>query len=197
MMKNSTLDHYNRNTETYIDNTFNVDFRQTQNIFLSYMSQKSYILDFGCGSGRDAKYFHDMGYSVDAVDGCEKMCISASKLTGLPVKKMLFEQLDEINKYDGIWACASILHLPKEELGIVFEKMKKALKDKGYIHTSFKYGNHEGMIGERYFTFFTETGFEKFIAEIDGLTVERSWISEDVRTDRKTEKWLNLILRKI
>ena len=104
--------------------------------------------------------------------------------------------LDAFKKYDGIWACSSILHLPKNELKAVFMKMFKALKDDGIIYTSFKYGDFEGERNGRYFTDFTEKTFEKFVGEIDNLQVKEEWITGDVRPGRGEEKWLNVILQK-
>ena len=78
-------------------------------------------------------------------------------------KKLLFNELKEIEKYDGIWACSPILHLPKNELKVVFGKMIKALKREGIIYISFKYGDFEGERNGRYFTDFTEEKFNKFV----------------------------------
>lgn len=110
---------------------------------------------------------------------------------------MLFQNLDANGKYEGIWACSSILHLPKKELLLVIRKMCIALKDNGVIYTSFEYGDFEGERNGRYFTDFTEDTFDKFIRVIPELTTEEEWITSDVRPGRGEEKWLNLILRKI
>lgn len=109
---------------------------------------------------------------------------------------MLFQELDEIDKYDGIWACSSILHLSKEELKSVFSKMIQALCSNGIIYTSFKYGNFEGERNGRFFTDFTLDTFEEFVQDINNITIDDYWITGDVRPGREEEKWLNLILRK-
>ena len=137
------------------------------------------------------------GFKVDAIDGAEEICKKASKITGTNVRQMLFQELNEISKYDGIWACSSILHLPKAELKTVFEKMLRALKDNGVIYTSFKYSDFEGMRNGRYFTDFTIETFKSFIDGISGGAVEEYWITRDVRPGRGEEKWLNLLLRKM
>ena len=99
-------------------------------------------------------------------------------------------------KYDGIWACASILHLPKKELKEVFKKMLVALKPGGWIYTSFKYGEYEGERNGRYFTDFTIDTFADFVQEIHNLQIKEYWITGDVRPGRGEEKWLNLIMQK-
>lgn len=192
-----TIDYYNRNAENFIESTQNVDMHQTQDRFLRLLDENVSILDFGCGSGRDTRYFLDKGYQVTATDGSVEICRLASSFTGIAVKEMLFQELDEIDTYDGIWACSSILHLPKNELLLVIQKMCDALKGTGVIYTSFKYGDFEGERNGRYFTDFVEETFQEFINGIPELTVEDHWITGDVRAGRGDEKWLNLILRKL
>lgn len=195
-MKDKTLDYYNQNAEAFVANTVSVDFKQTQDKFINRLETGNYILDFGCGSGRDTKYFIESGYDVTAIDGSEELCKSASAYTGIQVKNMLFQDLNEVGCYDGIWACSSILHLPKDELKIVTKKMSRALKPNGIIYTSFKYGEFEGERNGRYFTDFTIETFKEFIQDIEDLKLDEYWITGDVRPGRGEEKWLNIILQK-
>ena len=196
MEMNQTIDYYNLNAENFIENTQNVDMHQAQDRFLRLLDENASILDFGCGSGRDTKYFVNKGCRVTATDGSAELCRRASTFTGIEVKEMMFQELDDMGTYDGIWACSSILHLPKNELLSVIRKMCDALKSTGVIYTSFKYGEFEGVRNGRYFTDFTENSFQEFIAEIPELTIEDQWITGDVRPGRGDERWLNLILRK-
>ena len=196
MDQNKTLEYYNVNAQAFAAGTVSVDFEETQNRFLERLEPGAFILDFGCGSGRDTKYFLERGYRVDAVDGSDELCWFASAYTGTVVRRMLFQELDEQDKYDGIWACSSILHLPRWELKTVFEKMIDALKEEGYIYTSFKYGDFEGERNGRYFTDFTIDTFKEFIQDINGLKIVDYWITGDVRPGRGEEKWLNLLLQK-
>ena len=191
-----TIDYYNLNAENFIESTQNVDMHQAQDRFLQLLDENASILDFGCGSGRDTRYFLDKGYRVTATDGSAELCRWASDFTGIEVKEMLFQELDDMGTYDGIWACSSILHLPKIELLPVICKMCMALKDNGVIYTSFKYSDFEGVRNGRHFTDFTEDSFKEFIAGIPELTIEDHWITGDVRPGRGDERWLNLILRK-
>lgn len=193
---NRTLNYYNANAEAFFDNTANVKFTDTQDKFLSKLKKNACILDFGCGSGRDTKYFIEQGYIVDPMDGSIEMCKLAKKNTGIPVEHKMFQDLNAKEKYDGIWACSSILHLQKEELKDVMKKMTCALKDEGIIYTSFKYGDFSGERKGRFFTDMTEDSFSLFIKDIPNLNVEELWITGDVRPGRGDEKWLNLILRK-
>lgn len=193
---NDTLNYYEKNAEAFADGTVDVEFVDIQDRFVNLLPKNGYILDYGCGSGRDTKYFISKGFRVDAVDGSEKLCRIASKNTGITVKQMLFSELNAIAKYDGIWACSSILHLSKKELYDVLHKMICATKNGGYIYTSFKYGEYEGYRNERFFTDFTRESFEEFINAYSGIEIIEEWVSADARPGRGDEKWLNLILRK-
>ena len=193
---NKTINYYNINAKKFIENTLNADMHIIQDRFLRLLAENSLILDFGCGSGRDTKYFLEKGYRVVATDGSSELCKLSSAFTGIKVKEMLFQDLDEINKYEGIWACSSILHLPKKELLPVILKLCDALKDSGVVYTSFKYGDFEEERNGRYFTDFTEDTFREFIKVIPELKIEEDWVTSDVRPGRGEEKWLNLILRK-
>lgn len=193
----NTLEYYNQKADEFVQRTLSVDFKQTQDKFLEKLIPEAYIFDFGCGSGRDTKYFLGNGYQVDATDGSEELCKIASNYTGISVKRMLFEELDEVEKYDGIWACSSILHLSKMALIDILKKMAVALKGNGVVYTSFKYGNFEGERNGRYFTDFTFEAFEKYMQDIPELQIEEYWITSDVRPGKGEEKWLNLILRKL
>lgn len=191
-----TIDYYNINAKTFAAGTVSVEFEGMQKKFLERLPEGALILDFGCGSGRDTKYFMSKGFKVEAIDGSKELCKIASEYTGISVKNMFFQELDEKSRYDGIWACSSILHLPVSELENVMRKMAEALKENGVIYTSFKYGTFVGDRNGRFFTDMTEEIFEDFIKKIDDLTIEDLWVTSDVRPGRGEEKWLNLILRK-
>ena len=163
---------------------------------VQYFIAGAYILDFGCGSGRDTKYFLGHGFSVDAIDGSKEMCRRASEITGIKVKHMLFDELSDKDKYDAIWACSSILHLSYDALLDVLKKMLIALKDDGLIYTSFKYGDFEGMRNGRYFIDFNESKLERLQKDLPCFSVDELWITTDVRPGRDEEKWMNLILKK-
>ena len=195
-MKAKTIEYYNENVDKFVNDTQDVVFCATQDLFLSYLNEGNSILDLGCGSGRDTKYFLSKGYKVDATDGSEEICKVASDYTGINVKCLLFNELDEIDKYDGIWACASILHLDRDDLIDVFHRIARALKDNGILYTSFKYSEFEGMRNGRYFTDFTIESFNEFQTNIPDFIIEKIWITNDVRIGREDEKWLNLIMRK-
>ena len=162
-MDNTTLNYYNANAQDFVQGTVGVDFHITQDRFLAQLAAGASILDFGCGSGRDTKYFLERGYAVEAMDGSAELCKLASAYTGIKVKQMLFSELDAVEKYDGIWACASILHLAWDELVAVLQKMVRAVKAGGVIYTSFKYGQFTGERNGRFFTDLDEEGLARLL----------------------------------
>ena len=192
----TTLNYYNQNAVSFVEGTKNVDFKSIQDKFISRLPQGATILDFGCGSGRDTKYFLEQGFKVTATDGSEELCKMASEYTGIPVKQMLFMELDEVAVYDGVWACSSILHCSYEDLVAVMQKINKALKNNGVLYTSFKYGMFSGERNGRFFTDMTEESFKELLAKCPELEIEDLTITTDVRPGRGEERWLNLILRK-
>ena len=190
------LKYYDDHAVSFAENTVVVDFSVIRNRFTQKLNPGASILDLGCGSGRDTKAFLQLGFQVTAVDGSENLCRIASEYTGIPVRKMLFHELNETEKYDGIWACASILHVPRLSLPDILERMKKAVRGNGIIYVCFKYGTFEGVRDGRYFTDLTEDTLADLISPMDGLQIEDEWMSADVRPGREEQKWLNIILRK-
>ena len=196
-MNQETLQYYENNAESFISGTVNADMREARQRFLQLLPENALILDFGCGSGRDTKAFLEHGYRVDAIDGSAELCRQASDYTGICVRQMLFQELDISNYYDGVWACASILHLSKIEISDVLKRISNALKPGGILYTSFKYGTFEGMRNNRYFTDFTETTLSKLWIGIDSLQIIDIWTSQDVRPGREEKRWINLLARRI
>ena len=190
-----TIDYYEKNAKSFADSTEDIEFSEMQDSFLSNLKEGASILDFGCGSGRDTRYFLKKGFKVTALDGSAELCRIAEAKTGISVIQMDFNDFDEQDQYDGIWACSSILHLPKRKLKSVLIHMEQALHKGGIIYTSFKYGDFEGMRNGRFFNDFTEDSFRFFISEIEQLVIEKMWITKDARPCRQDEKWLNMILR--
>ena len=195
-MDKTTLTYYNTQAKDFVQGTVAVDFHITQDRFLAQLAAGASILDFGCGSGRDTKYFLQHGFAVEATDGSKELCKLASEYTGISVKQMLFDELEAVEKYDGIWACASILHLAWADLVVVMQKMVRAVKDGGVIYTSFKYGQFTGERNGRFFTDLDEGGLSRLLKEVGGLEVKELWITGDVRPCRGEEKWLNVLLTK-
>ena len=98
----NTLEYYNKNAQLYYEQTLVGNLQEIHDRFLKELPNNAYILDFGCGAGRDSKYFIDKGYKIEAIDGSIEMCKLASKYINQEVKFMKFNELDDVNTYDGI-----------------------------------------------------------------------------------------------
>ena len=109
---------------------------------------------------------------------------------------MRFDEMKFIDEFDGVWACASLLHVPNEELPDVLGKLNKALKDSGALYVSFKYGEGRKQRGDRTFSDFTEESVKVLLRDA-GFEIVECGVSSDIRPDRSDEKWVNVISRKI
>lgn len=195
MTENKTLEWYEENASGYCKKTVNADLHYAYQRFTEDTFPKAEILDFGCGSGRDIKYFLSQGMKVSACDGSPAMVKEAAEYTGIPVTCMKFQELSAEDQYDGIWACASLLHLPYAELDDVFGKMMKAIHKEGIIYMNFRYGTFEGYRDNRWYTDLDiNKAAELILPHRDALLLE-CWKSHD--TLNRDLLWLNLIVRKV
>lgn len=190
---NDTIRYYDENAEDFIAGTLQADMRATRERFLSLLQPDALILDLGCGSGRDSQAFLARGYQVEAIDGSQELCAAASRLTGLAARHQTFDQLHENEKYDGIWACASLLHVPKADMPAILERIKTALKPHGIVYISVKEGDYDDLRKGRHFADYREKEFTSLI-EAQKLEIVEHWNSEDVRPDR-SEHWINVLAR--
>ena len=187
--------YYNTNAKIYFESTITADVSPLREKFLYLIPEGGHILDLGCGSGRDSKAFRDMGYHVSAIDSSEELCKLAREYTGIEVKCADFMSLSEHSVFDGIWACASLLHVSTKDLPIILGKMRDALVQEGIIYASFKYGYFEGERDGRYYTDMTAERFSQFLSNTNSLFIVEEWYSEDVIKSRNN-MWYNVILRK-
>ena len=195
-MTNSTIDFYNKNAQAYFESTVELDMSRLYAPFLERLRPEAKVLDAGCGSGRDSLFFKSQGFKVTAFDASEEMVRLASQLLGQPVLHMTFEDLNLPDEYDGIWACASLLHVERTQLPAVIAELAKYLKPGGVFYMSFKYGNEEYWKDGRYFNCLDEDHLLTILQNLPELTVEGMFITTDVRPDRKVERWLNAYVTK-
>lgn len=190
-----SIDYYDRNGALFFAGSAYADLRATHARFLKYVPAGGTILEAGCGSGRDALAFKTAGYDVTAFDGSAKMVELATAHSGLPVLHKRFDEIDWHEAFDGIWSCASLLHVSRAELPDAMARLARALKPGGAWFMSFKYGDQERFANERHFTDMNKALVSDAIRETD-LAVADVWITEDARPDRSGERWTNAIALK-
>lgn len=194
-MTDKTVEYYNENAQNFFETTVNADMSLQLNDFIKLLPTEGYVLDAGCGSGRDSLALIKKGFKVDAFDASEEMCKRASELLGQQVRLCRFEELDYSDQFDGIWACASLLHVTMEVMPDVIRRLYKALKEDGVLYASFKKGDGERYRGERRFTDADGTYLQSILKDRFDIIVIRESI--DVRPDRENEIWMNVFARKI
>ncbi len=190
-----TIAYYDEHADDFCKSTVCADMHVCLEEFLSYLPVQGLILDAGCGSGRDSRYLLDRGYQVEACDASKEICAWAEKHIGIPVSCFSFEEMEIREKYDGIWACASLLHVAAADMEDVFFRLCRALKTGGILYASFKYGEGERIKDGRHFTDYTENALKR-LAEKTGFSVMKCFLTQDVRAEYKEQKWVNLIAGK-
>ena len=191
-----SVDYYNNNSESFIKDTRNIDMKKNYEVFLANIPDQGLILDAGCGSGRDSLIFQKLGYRVDAFDGSSSMVSEAKKLTGLNIKLSTFEDFEFNRSYNGIWACASLLHVRRVNLPSILTRLSEGLISGGVLYSSFKYGNNERLNGERYFNDINEHVLKAYVDTVPDISVMQTWVTGNRRTNDNDEKWLNSLLLK-
>lgn len=189
-------DYYQQHAERFFTETLTVDMSALYQPFVAHLKPGARILEAGCGSGRDARAFHKMGYDVEAFDACAELVELARQHSGLPVEQKRFGDVTDVERYDGIWCCASLLHVPLAELPGVMARLARALKPGGVWYLSFKYGSGEREKDGRVFTDMNEAGLNELIGDLQNITLLNSWMTGDKRPERQDEKWLNALLLK-
>ena len=190
-----TIHYYNQHADEFFRESVVIDMSEIYPQFLKLIPVGGKILDAGCGSGRDSLYFSQQGFDVTAFDASAEMVRKATELTKLNVLHMSFEEINWSKKFDGVWACSSLLHLPKNELADVFAKMLKALKAGGFLYASFKKGAGEATEKGRFFSYYSEDELRDILKIVGSNTIEECWINRDTRPARQNQKWINLLIQ--
>jgi len=200
-----TAEFYTKNAKAYYDETLANDVNHVCDRFLSSLQKpllsasadQQHILDLGCGAGRDSKVFIDAGFTVTALEASKELALLAEEHISQPVLNMRYQQLNAKNTYDGIWACASLLHCPKSQIEYVMQNCIDALKEGGVFYFSFKHGEGERLDDwGRFFNDYTLGSLKTFIAKFDELEVIELWQETELLRG-KDQTWINGLVRKV
>lgn len=192
-----SIDYYNKYANMYFETTVHLDMTEALERFLSYVPDGGPVLDLGCGSGRDSYEMLERGYDVTALDGSEEMCALAEIHTGLEVLHMTFDELDFNEVFEGIWACASLLHVETSKMPSILRKIRQALEMDGVLYFSVKKGDFEGYRNERYFNDYEKSDIKELFAQVEGFEIIDIWTTQDVRSDHREALWMNVLAKKV
>ena len=192
---NKTISYYDDHADEFIADTLNADMREIRQRFQKYLPAGAFILDLGCGSGRDSKAFIEQGYRVEAVDGSVEMCKRAEILIKQPVHLMFFDELNADQKYDGVWACASLLHISKGHITDMIQRIERSLKPGGIFFMSVKKGDLNGERNGRIFADYQEEEIKGILTAQQFEILELN-VTEDARPLRE-DQWINIIAKRI
>lgn len=187
--------YYEDHAALYASRTVSADMTEQYERFLPLLKEEARILDVGSGSGRDASFFQRRGYEVTALEPSGNLCREIRKVFSGEIICSRIQDYRPSRKFDGIWACASLIHLEEWEILRFFEGLDQYLADNGIIYISGKNGIITGTAADgRYFLEFREELVEKILAISRRLKLEQLWYSEDV-TGRRGFRWMNGIMR--
>ena len=198
LAEDRTIAYYEKNADIFVNSTINADVNNLYKCFEKYLIPGCRILDLGCGSGRDSRYFAEKGYDVVAIDPSVAMCEKTKDIVNIPVYKMKAEDISFNSEFDAVWACASLLHVSRLNMKQTLCRVSNALKRGGVLYASWKYGDNERYENGRYFSDYIETDMKALIDDIIELSLIEMWTTEDVRQEKRlNSKWLNVLVRKV
>ena len=190
-----TIDYYDNNADWYYWTTVGVDMDAMRKKFASYLPNEARVLDMGCGSGRDVLAFSDMGHDAVGLDASKELLKLAEERLGI---KTIFADMvrwKASEPYDGIWCCASLIHLNSAEKEMFFKNLDYNLKPGGIIYISVKDGIKTGVDEDgRYYSNCTEAELRKYLEDAGCEILEV--LTTDDAMDRERFKWLNVFARK-
>ena len=185
--------YYERNAERYAAETFSADMSEQYQRFLPLLKKGGKILDVGSGSGRDACYFQKHGYQVTALEPSKNLCREIQKVFSGEIICSDIQNYQPLELYDGIWACASLLHLQEKEVLQFFERIDRYLDDDGTVYISGKNGIQTGEAKDgRFFLEFSEQLIDKILTVNKQLRLEQLWYTEDASGSRGF-RWMYVI----
>jgi SAM-dependent methyltransferase len=193
----ATQKYYDAHAQSYFDLTLRINMSAVYNRFLRYVPAHGRILDAGSGSGRDTLAFVERGYQVDAFDASAALCALSTRMTGVQARVLRFQEFESLPRYDAIWACASLLHVPKDELPDAIRRLIAALKPGGAMYVSFKHGAGERISEDgRFFIDLDEPALRQLFSAFSCLKLAEVWVSIGEGAHRGRDEWINAIALK-
>ena len=191
-----SIDYYNRYAVPYYEETVDVDMTEVIEPFMELLPENAEVLDLGCGSGRDTIVLEERGFYVTPMDGSEEMCKLEEINTDQEVLQMTYDEMEFDDVFDGIWACAALVHLTDDEVREIMKKLIQALKADGILYFSVHKGDRDGIYNGRYFRDYTRKELSDLMEEFPELELINMWTTQDARSGKSDGQWLNVLAKK-
>lgn len=192
----STTQFYENHAREYFNRTVSADLSALYNRFLKYVKPGGRILDVGCGSGRDLRVFRERGFDAIGIDGSEKLAKLAAEFSGTTCLVLRFEELNFDRTFDAVWACASLLHVPKQRLLPIVQRLYEALAEGGFLFVSVQLGEGEQILPDgRFFAYYMPDEFAQLLNRA-GFSIDETWESGDYLPSGRPIRWVNMIARR-
>ena len=185
--------YYESHAEEFCRRTADLALDDLYQPFLRLLPSGGHILDAGCGTGRDGAAFRAKGFRVTAIDASRAM-VHAATARGLPARVLPFQKMKFTAEFDGIWACASLLHVPHREMPDVLARFARALKSGGILYVSLKEGDGERVAKDgRFFSYFHREEFEALLTEEGRFALIDFWLTHAGDSSGTEWPWLNFL----
>lgn len=191
-----SIDYYNRYAAAYYEQTVDLDMSEVMQPFVEMLPEDAEVLDLGCGSGRDTLALKEFGFYVTAMDGSPELCKLAEIYLDQEVLNLTFEEMDFEDVFDGIWACASLVHVEPKAMPGILKKIFTALKAEGVLYFSVYEGDRDGIYGGRYFKDYTKQEIRELLAPFSNVEIVDIWRTDDVHREKDGHRWLNVLVKK-
>jgi mutator protein MutT len=189
--------YYDAHVDDYIKKTKHLEMTSQWREFTSLLPNGGHLLDIGCGSGRDSRYFLDKGYQVTAIDPSPRLAAAAEKYLGQPVAVLSAQRIEDENRYDGVWACASLIHVPRLLLPESLKKIVTALKTTGILYISFKIAaKGDRKENDCYINSISQQELITLLKKLPSLLVHKWWLTTSA-VPESDDEWLNILCRKL
>lgn len=192
----TTIEYYEEHADDFVELTLDADMSTVYTRLEKWLNEGDSILDLGCGSGRDSRYFSEKGYEVTAVDPSPAMCRKTREIAKVPVYKYRAEEIPFVEEFNGVWACASLLHVEENKMKLAIDKIAKSLKPGGVAYMSWKSGSGERQDGMRHYTDYAEDGLKMLLSGIESLEIVDLWTTVDSLQGREGVLWTNVVVKK-
>lgn len=202
-VKKITINSYDKTAVDYYKRVSEFELLPEITEFIKIVKKDGKILDLGCGPGHHSNFFSNQNFKVTGIDLSSEMIKLAKKeFTDIDFKVMDISDLDfEVNTFDGIWASASLLHIPKNNIKLILKKIKEILVNNGILYISLKEGKGSEIFNDvryggvdKFYVYYQLEEIKNILKDV-GFDILEIKLKEK-RTNYDTNSWLHIFCKK-